>query len=90
MNQITPQYHAVPTTPVNGTRIHVNNNSISATSDDAENLYGFGIQKYGSTIIILLPPYSNSFFNSKSIYGPPITLTYDNGSSSYSGVPSTL
>jgi hypothetical protein len=34
--------------------------------------------------------FSNSFFNSNNLYGPPVTLSYDGGSSSYSGLPSTL
>ena len=50
--------------------------------------YGLGIQKCGS-ITILLPSCSNFFFNSKNLYGPPVALTYDRGSTSYNG-PSTL
>ena len=41
------------------------------------------------SIIVLLPFCSNSFFNSKNIYGPPVTLSYDRGSMSYTGQPST-
>ena len=41
------------------------------------------------SIIVLLPSCSNSFFNSKNIYGPPVTLSYDRGSMSYTGQPST-
>ena len=42
-----------------------------------------------SIIVLLLPSYSNSIFNSKNIYGPPVTLSYDRGSMSYTGQPST-
>ena len=86
MDQITPQYHSVPIIPENGTDFPLNNNSMSIP-DGAASHYGFGIQKYGSTIL-LLSPYSNSFFNSNDLYGPPVILGYDRGSS-YSGLPST-
>ena len=88
MNQITPQYHPVPTTPGNGT-FPLIDNSISMTSDGSNNSrYEPSLQKYGS-IIILLPPCSN-FFISNNLYGPPITLSYDHGSTSYSGLPFPL
>ena len=92
INQITPQYHPVPTIP--GDRAHVSliDNSMSTRSDEAISRYGRGIQKYGS-IILLLSTCSHSFFDSNNLYGsgpPPVTLAYDRGSSSYSGVPSTI
>jgi len=69
VNQITPQYHPVPTTPENGTLFPFNDNSISIP-DGAASHYGFGIQN-------------------NDLYGPPTILSYDRGSSSYSGLPST-
>ena len=89
MDPITAQYHSVPTIPGNGTHVPLNDNSVSMRSDSATSHYGLGMQKYGS-IIILTPPYSNSLFKSESLHGPPITLSYDRGTSSYSGLPSTL
>jgi hypothetical protein len=90
MNQITPQYHPVPTISGDAAHVHHNVNSISTmTSDDAQSRYGRDIQKFGSIIILLLSC-SNSFFNRNNLYGSPITLSYDRGSSSYSGMPSTL
>ena len=84
-----PQYHPVSTVPGDGTHVPLNDNSILMTSSDAKGHNGLGAQKYDS-IIIRLPPCLNFFFNSNSLYGPPIILSYDRGSSSYSGVPSTL
>jgi hypothetical protein len=88
-NQITPEYHPVPDLPGNGNDISLNDNSIPVTSDG---YYGLGIQKYGSILILFLP-FSNFFFSSKSLYGPPVTLSYydpyDQGASSYSGQPFT-
>ena len=52
MDQITPQYHPVPTLPGNGNDVFLNDNSIPMTSDDH---YGFGVEKYG-LIIVLRPP----------------------------------
>jgi hypothetical protein len=94
MNPITPQYQSVPTIPGNGSHDPFNNNlnSVSMRSDSATSHYGLGIQKYGSTII-LLPPFSNSFFHSNNLYRPSIaTLSYDSGTSPplISGPPSTL
>ena len=61
VDQITPQYHPVPTIPGNGTYDPYSDNSIPLTSDDAKNYYELGIQKYG-LIIILLSLAQNSFF----------------------------
>jgi len=81
MNQVTPHYH--PDTTIPGTNVPLDDNSISAVPSDV-----LGIPKYGTLIILLsLLKY---FITSKSLYGPPITLSYDCGSSSYSGQPSTL
>ena len=70
MNPNTPQYDPVPTTsgndthiPLNDIFVPLNDNSVSMGFDGATSHYGLGIQnnlKYGS-IIILLPPCSNSF-----------------------------
>ena len=81
MNQVKPHYQKVSKIPGNGTRASFNDNSDGATN--------LGIQKCAS-IIILLPTCSNSFFNSNNLYEPPITFGYDRGSTSSSGVPSTL
>ena len=91
IDQITPQYHPVPTIPQarDGAHVSLNDNSMSMMPDDARNRYGHGIQKCGSTIL-LLSPHSHSFFDSNNLYGSPVTLSYDRVSSSYSGVPSTV
>jgi hypothetical protein len=84
MDPITPQHHPVPIIPGNGTHDAFNNYLISM-SDGSTSRYGLdNIQKCGS-IINILPPCSNFFFNSNNPYDP-----YDPGSSSYSGLPSTL
>jgi len=70
MDQITPEYYPVPTTPGNGTHDPFNDNSILMSDGGATSRYGLGIQN-------------------KNLYGPPVTLAYDRGSSSY-GSPSTL
>ena len=59
---------------------------------DATSRYGLGLQKYGSTIILLPPPAQIPFFNRNDLYRPSIILSYDRdcGSSLYSGPLSTL
>ena len=88
--RVTPQYQAVTTIPENVAHVPLDNNSmpVSMRSDVATSRYGQGIQKYGSIIILLLLAQIPSF-NSNNLYRPPITLSYDRGSSSYSGLPST-
>ena len=66
MDQITPQYHPVPTIPENVTYVPVNDNSISM-SDGATSHYGPGIQKCGS-IIIFLSLFSNSCFKIVTVF----------------------
>ena len=89
IDPITPQYHPVSTIPENGTR-PLTYNSVSMTSDGTTSHYGLGMQKYGS-IIIPLPSGSNSFFISNNLQvQPPIAVSYDRSTSSYSGLPPTL
>ena len=92
MNPITPQYHSVPIIPENGTLVPLDDNSMSMRYDDATSRYGLGLEKYGSTTILLPLPAQIPFFNSNNLYRPPIILSYDRdrGSSSYNGPPSTL
>ena len=82
MNPITSSIPIIP-----GIGTHVSLNDSMSMSDGATSRHGLGIQKCGS-IIILLPSYSNSFFSSSNLNGPPI-ISYDRGSS-YSGQPSAL
>ena len=54
VDQIPPQsrYHPLSTIPGSGIDVPHTDNSISMTSDD---YYGFGVDKYGLVIVLLLP-----------------------------------
>ena len=90
MNPITPQYHSVPTIPEN--LAPLDDNSMSTRYDDATSRHGLGLEKYGSTMILLPPPAQIPFFNRNDLYRPSVILSYDHDrdSSLYSGPPSTL
>ena len=52
MNQIRPQYDPVSTIPGHDTHVPLNDNSIVPVM--AGDYYGHGVQKYGSSIIIII------------------------------------
>ena len=58
MNLITPQsrYHSIPTILGYGTHVPLDDNSMLMMSDGATSHYDLDIQKYGSIIVVILPP----------------------------------